>query len=191
MKIYAVLTPNNKKNLNDNIYDIIDNHITDNIQKAGVKAAYWTFNIFGDNGSNALFSLAKSKFEGLIKGALKNNHIFANVRNIILIKSEEKLNVSIEIVDIDYFQSIIKNKQRIIDGLKNLSPNNVVWDILNLLQDDTDVMLSTILKTIDDKKKEAIIKILLNQFDSTLCSYLTKILNDNKIGLAVKNIKLD
>jgi hypothetical protein len=190
MKISIILIPNGKKNLNDTIYDIIDTCVNGDVQKFGAKAAYWTSGIFGDNGNNALFSLLHSFFESLANSFLKDNNIPATVKNLVINKKGEELDVSIDLEDIDYKVSVTNNQERIIDALKNLSPENVAWDILGVLQGDTDTIVSSVLDTVNDEKKEKIIKLLINKFHPNICKALTGLLADNKIGLGVKNLSL-
>ena len=66
MKVNITLKSKSKKNLNDTIFDIIDNSVNGDVQKFGIKAAYWTFGIFGDNGSNTLFALVHSLLENIV-----------------------------------------------------------------------------------------------------------------------------
>ena len=190
MKIEINLNPNNKKTLNDAIYDIIDTHIDGDIQKVGFKATYWAFGIFGDNGNNALFSLVRSFFENETKKFLKDNDIYATAKNLVLTKKGEELHISVDIEDIDYTKSLTINQQRIIDALRKLSPDNVAWEILGVLQDDTNIIVSSVLETVSDEKKEAIIKLLIKQFHSNICKAITNALAGNKIGLCVKKISL-
>lgn len=190
MKINIILSPNGKKNLNDTIYDVIDNCVPGDVQKFGAKAAHWTFGIFGDGGTNALFSLAKPIFENLAKSFFNDNNIYASPHNLVLTKKGEELHGSIDIENIDYLKSITKNQQRIIDGLKTLAPDNVAWAIIDVIDDDTDDILTSVLTTVNNKKKEAIIKLLVNEFHSNICKAFTDFMADAKIGLAVKKITI-
>ena len=97
---------------------------------------------------------------------------------------------SIDIENIDYLKSITINQQRIIDGLKKLAPENIAWTIIDVLDDDTTSILTTVLETVNDSKKETIIKLLIQEFSSNICKVLTGFFADNKIDLAVESISL-
>lgn len=191
MKLNIALTANGEKNLNDAICDIIDAHINGGIQKLSIKAIYRTFGILGDNGNNALFSMVCLFFENVAKNLLKQNNIYATAKNLVLTKTGEELQASVDLEDIDYTKSITMNQQRIIDALKNFLPDNVTWDILDILQDDADTIVSSVLETVNNEKKELIIKLLINTFQSNICSTISNLLTDNKIDFSVKRISLD
>ena len=95
MLINIKLWPNSKKNLNDTIYDIIDiiPNKTD-VEKFGIKAGYWTAGIFGDGGTNTVFSWVSDIFKNLIENIMKNNHIYADIQKVTVEKDHEMLNVT-------------------------------------------------------------------------------------------------
>ena len=188
MKIKAVLNPVGGKNLNDSIYDIIDTQIKEDIKKIAIKATYWAFGIFGDNGNNKLFALVCSFFEDFANKIMHENSIYASAKNLDITKNGDELFVSVDVEDVDYTKSVTLNKQRIIDGLKNISPDNIAWNILDLLEEDTDVILSSVLKTEKKKKKESIIRLLINQFQSNICNAISNALADGKIALSIKSL---
>lgn len=190
MKVNITLKSNGNKNLNDTIYDIIDNSVDGGIQKFGAKAAYWTFGIFGDNGSNTLFALVHSLLENLIKDFFSDNNIYATPQNLVLTKKGEELQGSIDVDDIDYIKSLTINQQRIIDGLKTLAPNNIAWEIIGMLDEDTTPIVTSVLQIVNDEKKETIIKLLIKEFHSNICKAFTGFFADNKIDLAVESISL-
>lgn len=192
MLINIKLWPNSKKNLNDTIYDIIDiiPNKTD-VEKFGIKAGYWTAGIFGDGGTNTVFSWVSDIFKNLIENIMKNNHIYADIQKVTVEKDHEMLNVTATARSIEYSKSLAENYNRIMDGLKQLPADHIVRKILDTLQDDKIAVVSALLDAISEKKKEAIIKLLIGEFHESLCAFLTKLLNDNKIELAIKKISFD
>ena len=192
MLINIKLWPNSKKNLNDTIYDIIDiiPNKTD-VEKFGIKAGYWTAGIFGDGGANTVFSWVSDIFKNLTENIMKNNHIYADIQKVTVEKDHEMLNVTATARNIEYSKSLAENYNRIMDGLKQLPADHIVRKILDTLQDDKIAVVSALLDAISEKKKEEIIKLLIGEFHESLCAFLTKLLNDNKIELAIKKISLD
>lgn len=192
MLINIKLWPNSKKNLNDTIYDIIDiiPNKTD-VEKFGIKAGYWTAGIFGDGGTNTVFSWVSDIFKNLTENIMKNNHIYADIQKVTVEKDHETLNVTATARNIEYSKSLAENYNRIMDGLKQLPADHIVRKILDTLQDDKIAVVSALLDAISEKKKEEIIKLLIGEFHESLCAFLTKLLNDNKIELAIKKISFD
>ncbi len=191
MKIKIQVKPNGKKNLNDTIYDIIDiiPNKTD-IEKFGIKAGYWTAGIFGDGGTNTVFSWVGDIFKDLAKNAMQNNHIYADILKVTVEKDHETLNVTVIAENIEYSKSLSENYERIMDGLKQLPADHTVRKVLDTLQNDKNKVVSALLDAISEKKKEAIIKLLIEEYHESLRGFITKLLNDNKIQLAIKEISL-
>ena len=77
-----------------------------------------------------------------------------------------------------------------MDGLKQLPADHIVRKVLDTLQDDKNKVVSALLDAISEEKKEMIIKLLIGEFHDNLCTFITGLLNDNKIELAIKKISL-
>ena len=117
--------------------------------------------------------------------------LYLNNEKVTVEKDHEMLNVTATARNIEYSKSLAENYNRIMDGLKQLPADHIVRKILDTLQDDKIAVVSALLDAISEKKKEAIIKLLIGEFHESLCAFLTKLLNDNKIELAIKKISFD
>ena len=191
MKIRISLIPNINKKLNDIICDIIDSHADSGLLKAGIIAGYRVAGVFGDGGTNMAVNMFRSVLDDLLKNVLDMNRIYADVKIRLVEKSGEKVSAKLDAENINYTDSVIENLPRILDALSMLPSDHILLRVLDILDDDKEDIAATLLNALSDDKKEAVSKLLIKEYQSNLCEFLTKILQDNEIHLAVAELYIE
>ena len=190
--LQAVLTPNGEKKLMNTLYDTIM-QFSDmvDVGKIGLKGAIFGLDAIGDGATNAVFSLLRPVLTDIVKDeVLKPYHIFADVTISEIKKKGESLYIVVKAENINYTKSLTQNLPMITDALKKELPEVFPWEILDVLQEDTDVALTAFLNAVNDCKKDDIVRILIGRYHSDICEFLTQLLNDSNISLTVKELQL-
>jgi len=84
------------------------------------------------------------------------------------------LKVSITLQDVKYTDIINDLIPMILDGIKRKESNEILFKALDVIGDDRDTVINSVLNSISDAKKEAIMFLIVEKYQEKLCKILNK-----------------
>ena len=102
-----------------------------------------------------------------------------------------QLHICGEIHEIDYERLEKRVFPLLMERVTHKYARGMVADILQILGEDQEKVLHAVLSNVDDKKKEKLMVLLLEEYQDVFCSKLTKVLKSNHIDFTVDRIQLE
>lgn len=204
MKIDLVLTPDNNIDLADVVASMLDmsgdrptvanapiyakrSIFKKIIEKAAVRVLRST----GDYTTNALLMKLKPFITDKINEYLSSNHITLSVIIGSIVKEGNIMRITLEVNSIDYKGIITHYLPQILDSLCEKDSQSILLQITDILENDKAAVIGAVLDNLGDKKKEAIVSLLVNRYNSAICEKISKYLSDQNIAVQVSQIGIE
>ncbi len=142
----------------------------------------------GDGTANLLLDGFKSKISELVCGYVQKYGIPAKISTDKISKIGNTFTLIFTASEIDYVKLTEKLLPLLPDYLKSKNYDNALTDIMGIIGDDSTRAASALLNSIDDNKKEQIIKALAARYQNEICAKLTELINKQKIDIIVEHI---
>lgn len=191
MKIKLILIPNSNKSLRDTVCSIIDKKSNAGLMSLGIKLGYNAVTLLGNGATNftlqnIIFPLFKTKVSAFVT---EDEYCEIYKKTKVKLIGDTGI-LTLDLDGIDYWEIMKRNLDVILDAVKTIYPDNVMWDIVDILQDDKDVIAETVLNSLSAEKKEKIVKLLITEFQTNICAAVTDTLNEEGIELAAKSLSV-
>ena len=188
MKIKINLAWSTDKSFSDILTTAIENN-SDFKYSSIIKGAIKMTEFLGDDNQIKLLALFKNKLVEILNEFLSNNDIS------VVVKSAEPelvnrcvLSIIADIESINYAELSNKFTPLLIEAAKERSNNSVFVSICDILNNDTVTMFKALLNSVPDEKKERILKIIIDAYQTPLCVKLSELLKSKSILVDVSEI---
>ena len=207
MKLELILTPDNNKDLADVVSSMLE--MSDDrptaadsptfarrplfkkvIGKAAVSAVR-VIGATGDNTTNALLMKLRPFITDKVNEYLVKYHITASVIINSIVKEENTMKIVLEADAIDYKGIITHYLPQILDSVRKKDSQSILIQITDIIKNDKAAVIGAVLDNLSDEKKEAIVKLLVNRYHSTICEKISKYLADQNIAIQVSQIGIE
>lgn len=145
----------------------------------------------GDSATNALLMKLRPFITNMVNDYMAKNHITASVLINSIVKEENKMKITAEVDSIDYKGIISHYLPQIIDSVRKSDPQSILIKITDIIGNDIEAVIGAVLDNLSDEKKEAIVKLLVNRYSSTICNKISDYLADQKIEIKVSRIGIE
>lgn len=121
---------------------------------------------------------------------LSDKEIELEVRNVILEGGAKKMKIQLEVDNINYEQIIIKFLPQIIELIPQNEKTKVFTDALDIIHDERENIVKSLLQSINDEKKEALLKLFAANYKQEISTMLNKLISDNNITAEISDINI-
>lgn len=138
-------------------------------------------------------SLCNKNKEMLIKEInhfLEDNHIKATVVGLQTKHENEHVLIQAKIIQVDYEKIVLHYLPDIISLIPNDENTEVFLRALQLLENEREQMISAMLSSMSEAKKDEILKLFVNAYRDELCIAINELLADNDIVVTVDELKI-
>ena len=133
-------------------------------------------------------SLCNKNKEMLIKEInvfLADNHINATVVALQTKHENEYVIIQAKVIQVDYEKIILHYLPDIISLIPKDENTEVFLKALQLIKDEREQMISAMLSSMDEAKKDEVLKLFVNAYRDDLCVALNELLAENNIVATV------
>lgn len=137
-----------------------------------------------------LFTQYSENIVGMINKQFSDHEIDVKIKNVTIEGGSMLMNLQIDVESINYEQVIIKFLPQIIGLIPKNEKTKVFTDALDVVGDDIDKVVKTLLNNLDDDKKEKLTKLYANHYSTKILSMLNKLIAKNSITAEIINISV-
>ena len=150
---------------------------------------------FGDkirqDSSIKVLKVFENKILKMAQEKIKENHIPVKLEHIALDKDGECcIKADAVISKLDYTALVNRFLPEVVDAVSKHDSTGLVSDIAQILKIEQRAIVAAVLGNIEDAKKELIIKLLVKQYQATICKEMTKLISSSGVYLTVNGISV-
>lgn len=137
-----------------------------------------------------LFTKYSENIVGMFNKKILDNGIDVKIKDLTLEGGSMLMNIQIDVESINYGQIIIKFLPQIMGLIPKNENTQVFTDALDVVGDDITSILKSLLNSLDDEKKEKLIKLYANHYSPEILSMLNKLIAKNGITAEIVDISV-
>ena len=125
-----------------------------------------------------------------INNIMEKNNINASVNDIFMKQEMEKVIIQACVSNVDYEEIIIHFMPQLISIIPENEKTAVILKALELLNNEREQMVRGILLSMNDAKKEEVVKLFVNAYSDKLCGLINNLMSKNDIIAAVEYLQI-
>ena len=136
-------------------------------------------------------TVAESLIEKKIRGFIAEKKLGIEIDSAVLLKKEhsgEVTGIAVFVSRIDYAMLFTSLKHVIDEKLAGSENAGTVTEIISVIGDDCENVVSSAANAISDEKKSRIVQILIKKYNKEICREINKAAKENGIELTVSGI---
>ena len=137
-----------------------------------------------------LFEQNQSAIIAQLNRLLSDKGIKLEITNAAIAGGSDLMKIRFDIDNVNYEEIIIKFLPQITELIPKNDNTSVFTETLGIVGDNLEAMVKALLDTLDDEKKEQLVKLFANRYSLNISSFLNKLIADNGITAEITEIKI-